>query len=487
MPVPNPLLAASAVGVAAHLLFFKKLEHHVVHRRYVAFRRHVAASAGSFALGVYMSQSPILNEKPGVHISWVSAISFSLQLHACFLLGLYASLLTYRLFFHPLKKFPGPLSARISTFWLTSYNYNDVWRDVASLHEQYGPFVRIAPGELSVRDPKAVAALHGPKSKCDEAPFYHVIKPTTSLHMLPDPDIHDDFDDRTLREYNQRASAYRSVLLDRIHATKGEPMDMARWFRFYVCEVIGHLAPGAIFNILQTSDNHWAIDAFGSGLLPSVHDICYRPIVHTLVAGMTSILYELVKHPEHIDRLRQELAPLVQDSLLDPSPDELEHLEHLNAVINETLRLHPPVHTTIWCVTPPGGVRFGPPGGVRLGHVHIPGGTIVTYPQYAVSRSKSAVPLDAFIPERWYRFPWMAVYKNTFSPFVMGVYPWAGDNKRLALMDIRQVISRLVWTFDVAFAPGEDGGSFEGVALDTFMVAYGPLILTLKARQGVQL
>jgi tryprostatin B 6-hydroxylase len=52
-------------------------------------------------------------------------------------------------------------------------------------------------------------------------------------------------------------------------------------------------------------------------------------------------------------------------------------------------------------------------------------------------------------------------------------------------MDIRQVISRLVWAFDVAFAPGEDGTSFEGDALDAFMVTYGALRLTCKAREGV--
>lgn len=98
---------------------------------------------------------------------------------------------------------------------------------------------------------------------------------------------------------------------------------------------------------------------------------------------MASIVYELAKHPEHIDKLRNELAPLVRDSNLDPSPDELAHLEHLNAVINETLRLHPPVPTTIWRVTPP--------GGVMIGDVHVPGGMNVTCPQYAVGRSKLAM------------------------------------------------------------------------------------------------
>ncbi|OTA07050.1 hypothetical protein A9Z42_0079220 [Trichoderma parareesei] len=169
MAVSYPLLAASAVGVAAHLLYFNKGEHHVAPQRYV------------IALA------------PGVHAGWTSAISFSTQIHTCFLLGLYSSLLTYRLFFHPLNKFPGPLGARISTFWLT-YRVRglDAWRQVAALHEQYGPFVRIAPSELSVRDPRAVAALHGPGSKCEKGSIYDLTKPMTSLHMFRDRAIHND-------------------------------------------------------------------------------------------------------------------------------------------------------------------------------------------------------------------------------------------------------------------------------------------------------
>jgi tryprostatin B 6-hydroxylase len=53
----------------------------------------------------------------------------------------------------------------------------------------------------------------------------------------------------------------------------------------------------------------------------------------------------------------------------------------------------------------------------------------------------------------------------------------------MALMDIRQVITRLVWTFDIKFAPGDDGASFEGNALDAFMMTFGELTLALTPRE----
>lgn len=52
-------------------------------------------------------------------------------------------------------------------------------------------------------------------------------------------------------------------------------------------------------------------------------------------------------------------------------------------------------------------------------------------------------------------------------------------------MDIRQMIARLVWTFDIAFPAGEDGASFERDAVDAFMMTFGELRLTFKPRNFV--
>ncbi len=58
--------------------------------------------------------------------------------------GLAGSILVYRLFFHRLRSFPGPLGAKISRFYTVklaakSCQYN---LEVAKMHEKYGDFVR---------------------------------------------------------------------------------------------------------------------------------------------------------------------------------------------------------------------------------------------------------------------------------------------------------------------------------------------------------
>lgn len=54
----------------------------------------------------------------------------------------------------------------------------------------------------------------------------------------------------------------------------------------------------------------------------------------------------------------------------------------------------------------------------------------------------------------------------------------------MALMDIRQVIARLVWTFDFGFAPGEDGVAFEKNGVDAFIMTFGEVNLTFKRREA---
>jgi cytochrome P450 len=61
----------------------------------------------------------------------------------------------YRLYFHPLAKFPGPKKvalAKFFEFYHDVLNNNDFPEVVEKLHEQHGPIVRIGPSEISIND-----------------------------------------------------------------------------------------------------------------------------------------------------------------------------------------------------------------------------------------------------------------------------------------------------------------------------------------------
>lgn len=96
------------------------------------------------------------------------------------------------------------------------------------------------------------------------------------------------------------------------------------------------------------------------------------PVLYTLVF----LFFHLATAPTQVEKLRREL-----DGLDDLSNDRLlKKLRHFNGLINETLRLHPPV--------PSGGLRNTPQEGLTVGSTYIPGNTTVLVPHYSLGRRK---------------------------------------------------------------------------------------------------
>ena len=99
----------------------------------------------------------------------------------------------------------------------------------------------------------------------------------------------------------------------------------------------------------------------------------------------------------------------------------------MDNIINETLRLKPPV---------PGGLpRVTPPQGLQIDEVYIPGDTVVGVPTYTLQRDPRYFeqPLE-FIPERW---EGVNVEKSPFLPFSKGT---------LTDMDTTTTLSNMVLT-----------------------------------------
>ena len=72
------------------------------------------------------------------------------------LIGYQLALVTYRLGFHPLAKFPGPKLAAASAWYEF---YFDVFKggmytyEIEKMHAKYRPIIRITPDEICIHDP----------------------------------------------------------------------------------------------------------------------------------------------------------------------------------------------------------------------------------------------------------------------------------------------------------------------------------------------
>ncbi|EDO00491.1 hypothetical protein SS1G_14361 [Sclerotinia sclerotiorum 1980 UF-70] len=81
----------------------------------------------------------------------------------------------YRLYFHPLSKFPGPklpAATQWSEFYYECLQSGQYFIKIAQWHEHYGPIIRIGPSELHIDDPDYYNTLFSYGGVRNKDPFY---------------------------------------------------------------------------------------------------------------------------------------------------------------------------------------------------------------------------------------------------------------------------------------------------------------------------
>jgi len=182
--------------------------------------------------------------------------------------------------------------------------------------------------------------------------------------------------------------------------------------------------------------------------------------------------YFLAKHPELQKKLRDELIRLG----LDQEPRS-KNSPYLDAVINETLRLWPPVLSGL--------ERLTPPEGITIGKTYIPGNVTVRAPAHVIQRLESCyVKANDFIPERWCSQPGLIKDTTGYAPWGLG--PTSCIGKQAALNQLRTTIALLVTRFEVSLAPGTDGSECLEKTTDHFALTPGSLktVLTRIEESG---
>ncbi|CEJ62382.1 hypothetical protein PMG11_10883 [Penicillium brasilianum] len=188
----------------------------------------------------------------------------------------------------------------------------------------------------------------------------------------------------------------------------------------------------------------------------------------TLLSGCT---FYLLKHPHSYQRLTSEVRQhfSAPTEIIFPS---LAALPYLHSVITETLRLYPPV--------PLGMPRIIPAGGAMIAGRYVPEKTIVAVPSWATSRSPANFSNpDQFIPERWLNDPPCTNNdrKAAIQPFSLGQRGCPG--KSMAYMEAGLILARILWSFDLHFAPGCHGWDDQRAFL---IWEKGPLFVRLTLR-----
>ncbi|KAH8883758.1 cytochrome P450 [Thozetella sp. PMI_491] len=157
----------------------------------------------------------------------------------------------------------------------------------------------------------------------------------------------------------------------------------------------------------------------------------------TLLSGTT---FQLLKHRHVYDKLVQEIRSTftTEDEI---TISRVNELEYMLAVINEGFRMYPPV--------PVGLARLVPKEGQFVEGFWMPEKTSVSVAQWAAYQSeRNWCQPQEFIPERWLGDPRFAHdARDVLNPFSYGPRNCIGKN--LAYAEMRLILVRLLWNFDL--------------------------------------
>lgn len=201
--------------------------------------------------------------------------------------------------------------------------------------------------------------------------------------------------------------------------------------------------------------------------------------------ALTSIWYFLGHHPDVLNRLTESIRRSFASAEQISSGHVLTNNAYLKACVDESLRLCPPVPTLLPREVCPGGLNV-------MGH-HLPQGTVVGVPTYALHHKDGCFdrPFE-YDPSRWLAEGEQGVrpgegndpevlarQRAALIPFSVG--PRACIGKKVSLLELYATVARVLFDYDLRLQPGTEhlgvGPQGEYKIRDHFIVGKeGPIL-----------
>lgn len=163
----------------------------------------------------------------------------------------------------------------------------------------------------------------------------------------------------------------------------------------------------------------------------------------TTATSLSATTFFLLKNPDCMAKLQSEIRSTFT-SVDEITGDSTANLSYLHGVIEESLRLFPPV---------PFALPRHSPGAVIDGH-YIPEGTVVSVAVMNMPRDpRYWYDPESFRPERWVGDGFND-QKKASQPFSAGSRACLGIN--LAYLEMRIVLAKMVWLYDWELAVPRD-------------------------------
>ncbi|KAF4302802.1 putative cytochrome p450 protein [Botryosphaeria dothidea] len=198
--------------------------------------------------------------------------------------GLYS--LIYNLYFHPLRRFPGPKLAAASKLPYVIYRCRGLQAEwTTRCHDRYGQVVRLAPDQLSFTSVEAWRDIYGHKVAGrggmpkdlrfygpDSAGFNGIIRTNDEDHARHRRLLAHAFSDKALREQEPLIRKYVDLLAERLGdvaripwSSPASAVDMVRMYNYTTFDIMGDLAFGEALGLLERAEyTPWVASIFGT-------------------------------------------------------------------------------------------------------------------------------------------------------------------------------------------------------------------------------
>ncbi|ETN43467.1 uncharacterized protein HMPREF1541_02626 [Cyphellophora europaea CBS 101466] len=248
----------------------------------------------------------------------------------------------YRLYFHPLSKFPGPKLAAITTLYEGYYDVVHQGRylwEMEKMHKKYGPIVRIGPNELHVLDSSWYNTLYNMSNRFDKYQYFY------SMLGIPEatfPCIHSDvhklrraslvpfFSTKAILSFHDHLQSLSDRLTERMEDCQKarKPVSLFYAYRCISADMISAFIFGRSLGLIDRED--WGKSFYASWrslweLSPLIRQI---PVLLKIIGGLprwvtavtSPLALEVVDMQAQIDRWTME-ALYVDSEKCDASKD----------------------------------------------------------------------------------------------------------------------------------------------------------------------
>ncbi|KAH7012677.1 cytochrome P450 [Microdochium trichocladiopsis] len=451
----------------------------------------------------------------------------------------------YRVFLHPLAKVPGPWHYAITDLFYARRHAGGNWDPhLKTLHDKYGPAVRYTANQVSFNSAEAWHTIYGHKTQARQTfskdPFFYTQPDKTTPNII---DANNDdhrrmrrilahaFSEKAPRGQEELVNGYVDLFIQRMgeKAAAAEPINIVLWYNFCTFDLIGALAFGKPFGMLERGVYHpWVamifesirilsygqllnrypflkplaalltpkklVDSFAENnrlsretALQRLHsgdqdredfmsyilrnnnsddekvrarglsedEIAENAIIlitagsETTATQLSGATYMLLMNRDKYDTLVAEIRGAFA-SAEEITMNSVNNLEYLIAVFSESFRMYPPIPIAL--------TRIVPEGGETVGGHYLPAKTVVGVHQWSSYQcEQNFFEPQRFLPERWLasvnttdpRF--VNDKRDVLQPFSVGPRNCIGKN--LAYAEMRLILTRLLYSFDLELLP----------------------------------